>query len=79
MATRAEPRDYIDVAGALDRYTRDQLLRLARTSDPALTDGEIADAMRRLDRIPDASWKRYGLTDAECRAVRERFPAWPRR
>ena len=79
MATRAEPRDYIDVAGALHRYTRDELIQLARTSDPALTEDEIADAMRRLDRIPDAAWKRYGLTDDECRTVREQFAAWPRR
>ncbi|HZN19398.1 MAG TPA: hypothetical protein VFB84_14655 [Micromonosporaceae bacterium] len=53
MATRAYPRDFIDVAGALVRYTRKELVDLARQADPALTDEELAEAMLRLDRLDD--------------------------
>jgi hypothetical protein len=78
LATRAEPRDAIDVAGLLDRYDRDRLMELARIADPALTDEEFAEAMDRLDRMPDRRFAVYGLSPAEISEVRARFVSWPR-
>jgi hypothetical protein len=78
FATRAEPRDAIDVAALLDRYDRDELLALGRTADPALTDDELAEAIERLDRTPDRHFSVYGLSPTDIAAMRARFAAWPR-
>lgn len=79
LATRAEARDLIDVAGMLARYTRPELLALARHVEPSLTDDEFADAMRRLDRLDDTVFEDlYGLSAAQIAEVRRRFADWPR-
>lgn len=78
LATRVEPRDLIDVAAALDRYTRQQLIELGRLADPALTDEEFADAMRRLDRLDDSVFELYGRTPDQISQIRARFAGWPR-
>ena len=65
MATRAEPRDYIDVANALDTYSRQRLVDLAHQADPDLDDAEISDAMLRLDRLDDSVFtEQYRLSSA---------------
>jgi predicted nucleotidyltransferase component of viral defense system len=79
LATRAEPRDYVDVSAALSLFTREQLMRLGMASDPALTEDEMAEAMTRLDRLSDDVWQQqYGLSPAACDAVRASFATWPR-
>lgn len=79
LATRAEPRDYIDVAGALRDYTRDQLVELGLRADPTLSDEDFAAAMARLDRLADDVWRQlYGLTPQACATVRAAFADWPR-
>ncbi len=78
LASRVEPRDYVDTAAALGRYTVRQLIALARRLDPGLTERDFADAGRQLDRMPDQLFARYGLTPADVAALRERFKAWPR-
>jgi Nucleotidyl transferase AbiEii toxin, Type IV TA system len=78
LASRVEPRDYVDTAAALGRYTVDQLIGLARRLDPGLTERDFADAGRQLDRMPDGMFSRYGLSPADVAALRERFAAWPR-
>jgi nucleotidyltransferase AbiEii toxin of type IV toxin-antitoxin system len=78
LATRAQVRDYVDVAAALDRYTRTRLLELALARDPSLTDEDFAAASR-LDSIPDAVFSRYDLTTPDVARLRERFGDWPRR
>jgi hypothetical protein len=78
FATRAEPRDAIDVAALLDRYSRDGLPALARAADPALTDDELAGAVERLDRTPDRRFAVYGLSPADVTALRSRFADRPR-
>jgi hypothetical protein len=79
MATRAEPRDYADVAAALATYSREQLIDLARRADPDLVDEEFADAMHRLDRLSDAVFTRqYGLTPEQAQRIRDAFTSWPR-
>jgi hypothetical protein len=78
LATRAAPRDYVDVAAALDRYDRHALRRLADAADGALTDEDFDDAMSRLDRIPDDVFAVYLQTPAEVAQLRARFADWPR-
>ena len=78
LVSRVEPRDYVDVAAALDHYTVDQLIGLARQRDSGLEDRDFTDAGRQLDRLPDGLFARYGLGPADVARLRERFAGWPR-
>ncbi len=78
FATRAEERDAIDVAALLERYTVSQLIALARQLEPGLEDEDFADAGRRLDRLSDTVFRRYGLGPEDVARLRERFADWPR-
>ncbi|WP_406044634.1 nucleotidyl transferase AbiEii/AbiGii toxin family protein [Micromonospora sp. NBC_00898] len=78
MITRAQPRDYIDVAAVLDRCSRQDLIALGRRADPALTDDEIHEAMQRLDRLPDTVFSLYRLTPDQIRDLHHAFADWPR-
>jgi hypothetical protein len=78
LASRVEPRDYVDTAAALERYTVDQLIAYAKRLDRGLTDRDFADAGRQLDRMPDGIFARYGLDAAAVGRLRERFAEWPR-
>ena len=78
LASRVEPRDYVDTAAALGQFTIQQLIGMAKHLDPGLTDRDFADAGRQLDRMPDGLFARYGLSPADVATVRERFKAWPR-
>lgn len=78
MIGRGLPRDYIDVAAALRRYERDDLLRLAFHRDPGLRVLDVALCMQQLDRLPDTPFADYGLTDDDVRQVRHTLQDWPR-
>jgi hypothetical protein len=78
LASRVEPRDYIDTAAALERYTAAQLIALARRRDPGLDDRDFSAAGRELDRMPESAFTHYGLGAADIAAVREAFRDWPR-
>lgn len=78
FVTRAEERDAIDVAGALERYSADQLITMARQLEPGLEDEDFADAGRRLDRLSGTVFRRYGLDPEAVARLRERFTEWPR-
>jgi Nucleotidyl transferase AbiEii toxin, Type IV TA system len=78
LASRVEPRDYVDTAAALERYSADQLIAYAKRLDPGLTDRDFADAGRQLDRMPDGVFARYGLDAAAAGRLRARFAVWPR-
>jgi Nucleotidyl transferase AbiEii toxin, Type IV TA system len=78
LASRAEPRDYIDTAAVLRRYTVDHAIGLARRLDPGLDERDFADAGRRLDRWGDSVFAPFGLTGADIAALREAFAGWPR-
>jgi len=49
MVTRYLPRDFIDVASVLSRYSRSELMRLTFTRDPGLRVVDFTDAVRQLD------------------------------
>jgi len=78
LASRAEPRDYIDTAAALALYTVDQVITFARRLDPGLEQRDFADAGRRLDRWGDAIFAPFGLGPADVAAMRAAFADWPR-
>ena len=78
LASRAVPRDYLDTAAALKRYTPDELIGLARRLDPGLTGRDFTDAGRRLDRVDDGWFASLRLGQREIAEIRERFAAWPR-
>jgi hypothetical protein len=78
LASRAEPRDYVDTAAALQRYSIDQVIGFARRLDPGLTRRDFADAGRRLDRWGDRIFAPFGLSRAQIAELRDRFAAWPR-
>jgi Nucleotidyl transferase AbiEii toxin, Type IV TA system len=78
LASRVEPRDYIDTAAAMRRYTPGQLIGFAKRLDPGLEDRDFAEAGRQLDRMPDGVFARYGLGPADVAGLRDRFAGWPR-
>ena len=78
LAGRAEPRDYIDTAAALEHYSVRDAIRLARRLDPGLEDRDFADAGRRLDRWGDSVFTPFGLSAADIAALRDAFRDWPR-
>jgi hypothetical protein len=78
LAGRAEPRDYIDTAAALKRYSIRDAIGLARRLDPGLEDRDFADAARRLDQWGDGIFTPFDLSPADVAALREAFRDWPR-
>jgi hypothetical protein len=78
LASRAEVRDFVDTAAALQRYTVAELIGFARRLDPGLTDEDFADAGARLDRLADRVFGRYGLSPADVTRLRARLAGWPR-
>jgi hypothetical protein len=69
----------MDIAAAIGRgYSPDQLMTMAQQTDSGLTRADFADAGRRLDRLSDRAFARYGLTPRDVRALRDRFADWPR-
>jgi hypothetical protein len=79
MVTRAEPRDYIDVAAALRVRDTAELRRLASQADPAISEDEIRAAMKRLDRLDDSVFTDlYGLSQDDVAVLRSTFADWPR-
>jgi predicted nucleotidyltransferase component of viral defense system len=79
MATRAEPRDLIDVAALMSHYSPERLVSMAREREPSLEDEEFAEALRFLDSLPDDVFNEvYGLTSAEIADLRDRLSVWPR-
>jgi hypothetical protein len=76
--SRVEPRDYVDTAAALDRYTREQIIGFARRLDPGLTERDFAEAAGRLDQWGDGVFASFGLGPEDIAELRARFAAWPR-
>ncbi len=78
LASRAEPRDYIDAAAALRRYSIQEMIGFARRLDPGLTDRDFADAGQRLDQWGDGVFAPFGLSSLDIALLRERLADWPR-
>jgi len=78
LASRNEPRDYADVAAALQHYSTAQLISFATRLDPGLTGQDFADAGLRLDQMDNRAFANIGLGQHEITALREHLAAWPR-
>lgn len=78
LASRAEPRDYIDIAAALNKYTVTEIIGFARRLDPGLEDRDFSDAGNRLDQWGNHIFAAYGLTPTEITTLRKHFTNWPR-
>lgn len=75
---RSLPRGFVDVAAALNRYTREQLMVLPFTRDPGLRGMDFTAAAHGLDDIPAEAFTSYGLDAPEVARLRARFADWPR-
>ncbi|MGH3950695.1 MAG: nucleotidyl transferase AbiEii/AbiGii toxin family protein [Pseudonocardiaceae bacterium] len=73
---RARPRDYHDVAALLDRYSHDDLLRLAAAKDVGFTAGRFVDALRAIERLTDEDWTEDGLDPGDSDRLRTTFGNW---
>lgn len=78
MVARRAPRDFIDIAAALDRYDRAELMRLTFTRDLGLRVVDFTDAMREFDQLGLARFADYDFDEQVLDALRERFADWPR-
>ena len=78
LASRVEPRDYVDTAAALQRYTVGQLISFAKRLDPGLEDRDFADAGSTAG--PDARPRVRPLRaqPQDVARLREQFTTWPR-
>lgn len=72
---RAEARDFADVHALLERYTKDELLSLAREIDDGFDDQVFAEMLESIARYPDAVLADVGASAPE---VRESFADWAR-
>jgi hypothetical protein len=72
------PRDYLDLAGILGsgRYSRDQLMAMAKAVDAGFTTGWFAQALAGVDRFPDDQFTRYGVKPDQIAAVRATMRSW---
>ena len=78
MIGRGLPRDYLDVAAALRRYDRGQLLELGFRRDPGLRVADVALSMHNLDQLSDIDFDYYHLTPEQTATARRAFADWPR-
>jgi hypothetical protein len=78
FCTRVEPRDALDMAMALGRWSVADLIGFAQRVQPSLRPGEFAEAAQNLDATPDSRFTRIGLSRHDIALVRERLSTWPR-
>ncbi len=76
LVSRAETRDYIDVAAFLQDTDAATLIDLARAVDPEIEPEDIARIRPRLDRMPDREFQAYGLDADQIAELRKRFIDW---
>jgi hypothetical protein len=75
---RAEVRDYVDVHGVLadERFTGDELLRMAAEHDPGFSSTIFAEALRAVRRFPASAFEPYKLTSDDVEALTSRLLGW---
>jgi hypothetical protein len=78
LYSRAEVRDYVDVAGILSsgRYEPERLLDLAVAHDPGFDRDMFAQALVAVRRLPDTAFGVYGLAPEAADALRDRLITW---
>lgn len=79
LVGRQAPRDFIDIAAALDHgYRRADLMRLAFDRDPGLRVEDFIQAARRLDHLDLDDFADYDFDAQAVDDLRLHFADWPR-
>jgi hypothetical protein len=73
---RAEVRDYIDVVALMDRYPKDQLLRLAAEKDPGFTVATFRDALGAIRRFDPEDWNATGIDRSAIDHTQQVIARW---
>jgi hypothetical protein len=73
---RARPRDFVDVAALLRRFTADRLLELAAAKDAGFEVTTFAQALRSVDRLGNADWAEDGIPADVVGEVRAVIDGW---
>lgn len=76
MWGRGEPRDFVDVVALLDRYSEDELVRLAAEKDRGFTVETFAVSLRLVRRIIPRRWEAAGVDPDRAAALRARLLDW---
>lgn len=76
--SRAEARDYLDLAAILlsGRYDPEQLIALAGTVDLGFSRQRFAEALVAVDRFEDDNFTPYGVDHEHIAAVRQAMQDW---
>lgn len=69
MWGRGEPRDFVDVVALLNRYTEDDLLRLAGEKDRGFTTESFALSLRMVQRVIPRRWEVAGVGPEQAAAI----------
>jgi Nucleotidyl transferase AbiEii toxin, Type IV TA system len=75
---RALARDFLDIDAVLasERYSEEQLLRLAEAADSGFDRTMFADVLGVLDQISGAAFAPYGVDPEHVQRLRHRFAKW---
>ncbi|SHN46906.1 hypothetical protein [Cryptosporangium aurantiacum] len=73
---RAEVRDYIDVVALLDRFTKEQLLRLAAEKDAGFTRATFRDALGAVRRFDPEDWTATGVDAGAIHHTQQTVAQW---
>jgi hypothetical protein len=73
LFSRAAPRDFVDVIGLLDRYTREQLLDFAAAKDRGFSTRALSDAF---GVLPTIRRDRFDVDDATYQQMIGAFHEW---
>lgn len=73
LFSRAAPRDFVDVAGLLRRFTHDEVMALASAKDRGFNPQVLAEA---LAVLPTIRRDRFDLDNAAYEAMCSLFAAW---
>ncbi len=73
---RAVARDFIDVDAATGRYSREDLLALAKRADDGFDRGMFANVLTRAASLPASDFAEYNVTGRHLDELRARFADW---
>lgn len=76
---RGEPRDFADVVALLNRYTEDDLIRLAGEKDRGFTAESFGRSLRLVQRIIARRWEVAGVGSEQDAAITTSMLDWAAR
>jgi hypothetical protein len=73
---RAEVRDYVDVVALLNRFSKEQLLQLAREKDAGFTLTTFRDALGAIRRFDPEDWTTTGIGESTINHTQQTVAEW---